>query len=161
MLMTNIDHHGILVLRKFDGIDYYDFHYHVFNNITILPNCTSETVSYSLRHWEFLQLHGFLGLLVVIEWGAMAGPVEVGSWEKGPTSSSWDMGTLMDEKGGRGQITSWTHSNTCTLNYNVSTGVLKSVLSCTMHVLGCTMYVLSCTMHILGCTVCVLNCQSW
>jgi len=26
MLMTNIDHHGILVLRKFDGIGYCDFH---------------------------------------------------------------------------------------------------------------------------------------
>lgn len=72
--------------------------------ITLLPNSTSETVSYSLRHWEFLQLHGFLGLLVVIEWGAMAGPVEVGSWEKGPTSSSWDMGTLMDKKGGRARL---------------------------------------------------------
>jgi len=26
--MTNIDHHGFLVLRKFDSIDYCDFHYH-------------------------------------------------------------------------------------------------------------------------------------
>jgi len=26
--MTNINHHGISVLRKFDGIDYCDFQYH-------------------------------------------------------------------------------------------------------------------------------------
>jgi len=70
-------------------------------------------------------------------------------------------GNTDERERGEGQITSWTHSNTCALNYNVSTGVLKSVLSCTMHVLSCTMYVLGCTMHVLGCTVCVLNCQSW
>jgi len=34
----------------------------------------------------------------------MAGPVEVGSWEKGPTSSSWDMGILMNERGRRARL---------------------------------------------------------
>jgi len=28
MIMTNIDHHDISVLRKLDGIDYCEFHYH-------------------------------------------------------------------------------------------------------------------------------------
>jgi len=26
MIMTNIDHHGISILRKFDGIDYCNYH---------------------------------------------------------------------------------------------------------------------------------------
>jgi len=36
MIVTNIDHHSISVLRKFDGIDYCDFHYHT---ITIISYC--------------------------------------------------------------------------------------------------------------------------
>jgi len=33
MIMTNIDHHGILI---FDGIDYCDFHYHGITIISII-----------------------------------------------------------------------------------------------------------------------------
>ena len=41
--MTNIGHHSILVLRKFDSIDYCDFHY--YNNINnILANYNINTL---------------------------------------------------------------------------------------------------------------------
>jgi len=38
MIMTNIGHHGILVLRKFDGINCCDFLYHVVTIISIIAS---------------------------------------------------------------------------------------------------------------------------
>ena len=36
MIMPNTDHYGISVLRKFDCIDYCDFHYHGYQYIAQL-----------------------------------------------------------------------------------------------------------------------------
>jgi len=42
MIMTNIDHHGFSVLRKFDSIDYCDFH----DPSIIIPCPTLPTMSF-------------------------------------------------------------------------------------------------------------------
>jgi len=47
--MTDIEHHGILELRKFDGIDYCDFHY---CSITVYCPTLVYSHSYCILWWS-------------------------------------------------------------------------------------------------------------
>ena len=48
MTKFNTDHHSISVYRRFDGIDYYDFHYHGIMIISIY--CSPTKLSTHLPH---------------------------------------------------------------------------------------------------------------